>query len=711
MLLASLLISMTILIESAPVLCEGDSDLNSAEEVYGYNDWETLRYDISQLNDNETINSMAYEYSTLADMSTFVICPNSFIVVDGDNSTIKLPLGMNTNIKCGTEGLLESNCTISGGQFLYLFETDSSGDQALVNIEISGLSMVNSSKASIEVLNSEAVRFVSHRQENSDTSNGTSVVSIINCRFSNNSGRPIHLNTKDILVIVDRCTFTENDSFAAVHIEQGEAFIVSSIFLFTNGNAIWISSGGTLSLQNSCLIDNQQTVTIESDSILLMDQTYGNYVERSIDGSSCLGFFLLVDTTCQNFDATSCVIINAPSMEPSMSTKPTESFSPTLSPSFHPSVVASDEPTYSNAPSSSPRPTSRPTSLPSLSPTKSQSPSVSFAPTRRYCNDGSEGYLYWLALLNDVQSSAGNEKFIICPQTVLKPEVIDYGNYNASDISIYASDIIIQCGESGLSENTCIFDGGLSHFFFGGNANNVTILGITFRFATDSSILAFAKSSASVTFDDCIFEENYGLLGSAITAKNDANIENPGMNVVLKSCLFKNNVSPLATILSYGLLHIEESIIQSTSSSNGQGWAIVMSGFGQLYVSTSCFEDNINAIFLLDDAKLENNSENFGFNNTIGIGSCNGVFIDSYDECSPFSSQWCNLYAAPSEAPSLQPSSKPIGPPTLKPTTRPTHSTYPSSNPIVLPSNSSVPLPSQVLFIFIYLVPLLLISV
>jgi len=296
--------------------------------------------------------------------------------------------------------------------------------------------------------------------------------------------------------------------------------------------------------------------------------------------------------------------------------------------------------------------------------------------------------------VEDVQASNGDEIFVICADTKFNPYEITYDGYKASDISIYKSNITIQCGQDGSSENDCIFEGAKSHFFIGGSATNILLKGITMKDATESAVLAYGRTIGSVSIEDCVFSSNTGTLGSAITARNDVVEDATAMSVEVKDCEFRNNLSPLATIFSDGPLYIEGSIISASSTAaiaddSNQGWAIIMGNLGTLSMSGTCIEDNINSIFLLDNAVLALNSNNFGRNNVLGIGSCEGIYLSGLNECVKLKAKWCPLYPAPSSYPSSTPTNQPIGPPTVSPSASPTHSAKPTSSPS-LPVTSGI---------------------
>lgn len=670
-LLCTFLASRRCTVMSTPELC---GTIENETSYLGYREWETLKEDIEYENRTNT---------------SFTICPDTWMVLNENSTSLKI--SKDVIISCGLNGTISDNCTIAGGSGHFLI----SGEKVL-KMELYGLSMQNSDMASIERVRNDGSTITDDDVSVSlFNSTPACVLFLINCEWVGNIGNKagaIHIS-EDMLVVFDDCLFIDNGSFSAVYVETGEAVIQRSLFSRTQGSAIWVSESGALSISDSCLLDNLQAVTIESDSSL--EGSENNYGRNNLlGGGACEGFFLLEDASCLPFDADTCLLESSPSLRPSLSFSPTISAKPSVEPSGSPSRTPSVFPTYSHSPTISKTPSFAPTSSPSNRPTISMNPTDSHAPTRYYCLDGSEGYFYWKSLVEDVQASNGDETFVICANIKFNPYAITYDKYRASDITIYRNNITIQCGQDGSSENECIFEGGLSHFFIGGSASNIHIKGITMKDATESAILAYGSTIGSVTFEDCYFINNQGTLGSAITARNDVLVGATAMTVEVIDCEFRFNVSPLATILSYGPLNLERSIITSTTTDNSdQGWAVIMGDTGTLSMSGTCIENNHNSIYFLDKAVLALNDKNFGRNNTSGIGSCEGIYLSGRSECVKLESDWCPLFPAPSSYPSNTPSRRPIGPPTIPPTATPTHSAIPTNSPS-LPVNSGVSISS-----------------
>ena len=176
--------------------------------------------------------------------------------------------------------------------------------------------------------------------------------------------------------------------------------------------------------------------------------------------------------------------------------------------------------------------------------------------------------------------------------------------------------------------------------------------------ASSSAILARGRPTSAMNIVDCIFLRNKGALGSAITVRyEDDDGDISGMSVNVDRCIFRNNFSPLSTILSYGNITVQHSLIAGSIDAEN-GWAVI-SADGTLSMNSSCIEDNVNSIFLFDEAELILNENNYGFNNTAGIGVCEGFYLSLRGTCESFGQPWCQIYPNPSTIPTHTPSTRP----------------------------------------------------
>ena len=438
--------------DAAPILCpalEGEdvgwtangTDVINATNIYGYDTFEGLKVDVESMEDFNHYYTSHSLPPTMVDVRDdvliYAICPHSSFILTNLTEAIQIPSSHYTNvsktilIQCGENGRKINNCTISHGtaghirMFPELHEQDHPTYHEN-NLFVSGVHFMNSAKPSIEIQMTESQNRLkaAHRPmpENSrspterkdiraltdsrqaQANDNTTFVWVYDCSFSENSGRPIHIDGFDIFLTVNNTFFLENEAFAAIHIDRGRTIVYECVFLDTFGSPVLISGGGSLSMQLSCTINNLQPVTIEGDSELLYTQTFSNYGDRT----SCSGVLFLGNASCIQFEADVCVLFNeTATISPSASISPTISSWPSGRPSKYPSATPSIQPTVSVVPSISKVPSMVPSAHPSVKPTISHSPTVSHAPTRYYCLDGSKGYVYWYQLLTDVMASEG----------------------------------------------------------------------------------------------------------------------------------------------------------------------------------------------------------------------------------------------------------------------------------------------------------------
>lgn len=211
-----------------------------------------------------------------------------------------------------------------------------------------------------------------------------------------------------------------------------------------------------------------------------------------------------------------------PTNIPTISPTTTPSELPSLLPTSSPSLVRSDVPSLipSTVPTTTPSTTPSTSVSPSSSPSTSQVPTVSFVPTLSLLptaiptstpsqSPTIECYNDWFNLMTDVEDSNGSEKFIVCPNTVLYPQDIDFNGTIYNEIFFYGENIELYCGEDGNFSNNCKFYGGKSHMYFHKNWNvtGTIISGFHFIGATDTSVSIWSSASDSGYVSSVIFRE------------------------------------------------------------------------------------------------------------------------------------------------------------------------------------------------------------
>ena len=163
-----------------------------------------------------------------------------------------------------------------------------------------------------------------------------------------------------------------------------------------------------------------------------------------------------------------------------------------------------------------------PSTSPSSSPVvTTASPSSSPVATTVLCSDGTTiGYDDWNAVAQDIEDDAFQGPgvggtFVLCPNTSFDTTSID-GFFNEA-LVIYHSNVIIQCGSTGSSENNCIVNGNATAIEVQGVASiggtvvptGVEIRGLSFvgdaeRGAPKVALNSMVGSS-QVKVVDCIF--------------------------------------------------------------------------------------------------------------------------------------------------------------------------------------------------------------
>jgi hypothetical protein len=105
----------------------------------------------------------------------------------------------------------------------------------------------------------------------------------------------------------------------------------------------------------------------------------------------------------------------------------------------------------------------------------------------------------------DIVYSDAIEPFTICPGATLRGR-----NFRGGGIYVNHPEVVIEC-------DGCTLDMGGTHFRFGGEAKGVTIRGISLMGASTSSLL-FDEDGAEVTFEDCTWINNSGLMDDGAVA-------------------------------------------------------------------------------------------------------------------------------------------------------------------------------------------------
>jgi len=92
------------------------------------------------------------------------------------------------------------------------------------------------------------------------------------------------------------------------------------------------------------------------------------------------------------------------------------------------------------------------------------------------------------------------DPYVICPNAYLRGSSL---NMARNTIHINAEDVVIEC-------DSCVIDSPGTHMSYGPFAKNSIIRGITFKGATDTSLI-FRHDGAEVAFEDCMWLQNDGI--------------------------------------------------------------------------------------------------------------------------------------------------------------------------------------------------------
>jgi hypothetical protein len=596
---------------------------------------------------------------------------NRICVVTGGESHffVKLkPTGTITSDENAQVALLLSLSSISV-QFIGITMRDAKDTSVLVYHDLSPVLAASGDTASVNIP-SMAVKFTSCVfRENAGSFGGA--MNIYEVPSTSSSSSSTEVTTGKVDITIESCVFLANESQnGAIFVERepsadamisvsvsvlsslfqsnmGGGAIQSSIEVDDDIDGILLFDNLELDLQDSCFVNNGNTqrpgtvsLDIYSESLLRNINNYG--VDNSaIDPSG----FSVDDDYYQN------IIDDGPS-----------SSSNTACLDIYTNVVVGDSPDTPieyclSFEASAEVPACRLLQkVPTSSPTTSFVPTMS--PTAPFCSDGTtRGYDSWVALGDAIESGHNGQTFVLCPNTLFDPN--DFSTDDiiiVPDTAIIVDDILdltIQCGTSGTLDQNCTIQSGESHFWLRGDVGDITFNGIRFEQADQTSILAYASSSSTATFTDCVWSNNEGQFGSGVNIWSDLLRER--MTVVIIGCEFVNNTSIEGTlVVEGGTLEVESCIFLGTIDG-----AIYVEDGGRLsLLRGNCFDSNVitSAVVTLSSSSLLGVAENnFGINNTVAPGdSSECLDISVGDECQDFDAEQCAV-DAPTAAPTVSP--------------------------------------------------------
>jgi len=336
------------------------------------------------------------------------------------------------------------------------------------------------------------------------------------------------------------------------------------------------------------------------------------------------------------------------------------------------------------------------------------------------CSDGTTiGYDDWNAVAEDIETDAFGGPgvggtFVLCPNTTFDTTSID--DFFNEALIIYQSNVIIQCGSTGSSENNCVVNGDATAIEVQGVVTigipvvptGIEIRGLSFvgdaeRGAPLVAVNSLVDSS-QVEVIDCIFAnatndiERYGVLVSF------------GAVVTVSNCVFENNQYVFAVYATdEGSLVVVEAC---TFLNNEVLGALIIADTPKCYVSImqSCFIENKLLdpksnimIFLEDSENLIVSEENYAEGNINSVDPalevCNGISsIDTQAGmlmCEEFTEAMCKADVVETSAPTPAPIASPSTSPTASPSAGPTAS--PSVGPTASPSAGPTASPTNVM--------------
>jgi hypothetical protein len=111
-------------------------------------------------------------------------------------------------------------------------------------------------------------------------------------------------------------------------------------------------------------------------------------------------------------------------------------------------------------------------------------------------------YSDWGMLVNAINSAAQQGQggvFTLCPMTTFLVDEFSVSR----PVTIQQSSTVLQCGENGLRQNSCVIFGGQVQFVILGGATDVIFRGLTMISSSQISVNASGNASAKATFADC----------------------------------------------------------------------------------------------------------------------------------------------------------------------------------------------------------------
>ena len=282
----------------------------------------------------------------------FVLCSDTVFDVDAFPDSLISPIILHSSdftIQCGDDGARSNNCVVSGGVTQFKIRN------VVMLVQFIGVTFEKSRGISIHA-----------------AATAESTAFFIDCEWRNNEGTSailmLELDRDETAMTVGllRSNFTDNDVVDACVLNVGGLLVVEETLFLRNlarDGAIGVVESGSISVFNSCFVQNSGAVSIEGDSDIVREE--GNF---GLDNGQCNGILdqdddiaVLCGNACSAFDADRCAVMD---------------FDPDLVPTVSPTMTLQPIciPTASPVPSTSPTLTPRPTEL-------TAKPTVSFPPT------------------------------------------------------------------------------------------------------------------------------------------------------------------------------------------------------------------------------------------------------------------------------------------------------------------------------------------
>jgi uncharacterized surface protein with fasciclin (FAS1) repeats len=128
----------------------------------------------------------------------------------------------------------------------------------------------------------------------------------------------------------------------------------------------------------------------------------------------------------------------------------------------------------------------------------------------------------------NIDMIAGVTAIVLCANTVFEVGAPVDSNFNSFaggfPLIVETDSVTIQCGDTGVSTDSCVLEGGFAQLFLGdpsdttSTANNLSVKGVTFKGtmesidnAVDGSLAPRAvyatNSGSNIVFEDCVFED------------------------------------------------------------------------------------------------------------------------------------------------------------------------------------------------------------